>query len=165
MDKKDIHLLYRYNAWANARILHAARNLTNEQFAASAPFPHGGLRGTLVHTMFAEWIWRIRWEGVSPTERFKEDDFPDLAALITRWTEEEAKLMAFVENVTDERLNSPLEYKTTKGVLMKEGALWPVMVHVVNHGAQHRSESAALLTDLGHSPGDIDLILFLREQA
>jgi uncharacterized damage-inducible protein DinB len=37
------------------------------------------------------------------------------------------------------------------------------MAHLVNHGTQHRTEAAALLTDFGHSPGDIDLIYFLDE--
>jgi uncharacterized damage-inducible protein DinB len=37
------------------------------------------------------------------------------------------------------------------------------MAHVVNHGTQHRSEAAAMLTEFTHSPGDIDLIMFLRE--
>jgi uncharacterized damage-inducible protein DinB len=41
--------------------------------------------------------------------------------------------------------------------------LWHLLVHVLNHGTQHRSEAALLLTSYGQSPGDLDLILFLRE--
>jgi uncharacterized damage-inducible protein DinB len=38
-----------------------------------------------------------------------------------------------------------------------------MMAHVVNHGTQHRAEAAALLTDYGCSPGDVDMIYFLDE--
>jgi uncharacterized damage-inducible protein DinB len=160
MNKQDIQLLYRYNQWTTTKILNAASNVTQEQFLAPASFPHGGLRGTLVHALFAEWIWRNRWEGTSPNYRLKPEDFPTFESLRTRWAEEEKLLMAFVDGLTDERLNSKFSYKSTEGKPY-ERILWQAMVHLVNHGTQHKTEAAALLTDLGRSPGDIDLIGFL----
>jgi uncharacterized damage-inducible protein DinB len=160
MNKQDILILYKYNQWANAKILNAAANVTQEQYLAPASFPHGGLRGTLVHALFAEWIWRQRWEGTSPNYRFKPEEFPTLDSLRRRWLEEEKQLMEFVDLLTDEGLINPFNYRNTSGKPFTQ-ILWKAMVHLVNHGTQHRTEAAAILTDLGHSPGDIDLIYFL----
>ena len=160
MNKQDILILYKYNQWANAKILNAAANVTQEQYLAPASFPHGGLRGTLVHALFAEWIWRKRWEGTSPTVRLKPEEFPTFESLCTRWAEEEKQLMDFVEGLTDERLNNTFNYMNTSGKPFTR-ILWQAMAHLVNHGTQHRTEAAAILTDLNHSPGDVDLIYFL----
>ena len=162
MSKQDFLILYQYNAWSNAKILDAASNVTQEQFLAPAPFPHGSLRGTLVHALFGEWVWRNRWEGNSPTHRLKPEDFPTIESLRERWLAEESKLMDFAESVTDEKLNQPFNYNNTSGKPLTK-ILWQAMVHVVNHGTQHRTEAAAMLTDFGCSPGDIDLIYFLDE--
>jgi uncharacterized damage-inducible protein DinB len=162
MNTQDILTLYRYNQWANARILDTTARVTEEQFLAPASLPHGGLRGTLVHALSAEWIWRQRWEGTSPTRVLKPDEFPTFDALCSRWAEEEAQLMRFVDGLTDERLKLPFDYNNTSGKPFSR-ILWQAMAHVVNHGTQHRAEAAALLTDLGHSPGDLDLIIFLNE--
>ena len=40
-------------------------------------------------------------------------------------------------------------------------SLWQALAHVVNHGTQHRSEVAALLTAAGHSPGDLDMVDYI----
>ncbi len=162
MNKQDIQLLYRYNSWANKRILDTAAEITNEQFLTPGSFPHGGLRGTLAHALSSEYTWRKRWQGESVTQGIKPEEFPTFDSLRVRWQEEEKSLAVFVDNLTDDRLNAPFQYKTLRGDPM-ENILWQVMVHVVNHGTQHRSESAAMLTELGHSPGDIDFIVFLRE--
>ncbi len=162
MNKEDILTLYKYNQWANTKILNTAANVTEAQFLAEAAFPHGGLRGTLVHTLFAEWIWRNRWQGESPTFRLKPNEFPTFESLRERWRQEEKLLMEFVEGLSDERLNAMLHYKNTKGIPFEQ-VLWKMMAHVVNHGTQHRSEAAALLTDFGCSPGDVDMIYFLDE--
>src|SRR5687768_1137977 len=99
MNKQDILILYQYNQWANAKISNAAAPITPEQFVAPASFPHGGLRGTLVHALFAEWIWRNRWEGASPTHRLKPEDFPTFESLRSRWLDEDTQLMNFVNSV------------------------------------------------------------------
>jgi uncharacterized damage-inducible protein DinB len=159
MNKQDISTLYDYNQWANARILNAAANLSQDRLLADASYPHGGLRGTLVHILFAEWIWCSRWQGESPSYRIQPADFPTFESLRNRWDHEEKLVMAFVARLTDERLNDPFQYKTTKGE-PHEQVLWKAMAHVVNHGTQHRAEAAALLTDYGCSPGDVDMIGF-----
>ncbi len=164
MNKQDILLLYNYNQWSTAKILDAASGVTVEQFLAPAQFPHGGLRGTLVHALFAEWIWRNRWEGASPTHLLKPEDFPTFETLRKRWAEEEKLLMAFVENLAEERLNSIIAYTSTEG-RAHERILWHSMAHLVNHGTQHKAEAAAILTNYGRSPGDIDLIWYLIEKA
>ena len=63
----------------------------------------------------------------------------------------------------DEDLDRVVHYKTTTGKPSSD-TLGPLLLHVVNHGTQHRSEVAAMLTELGHSPGDLDLLLYLRQR-
>ena len=40
-----------------------------------------------------------------------------------------------------------------------------MLVHVVNHGTQHRAEAAVLLTGEGRSPGELDMIDYAEELA
>jgi uncharacterized damage-inducible protein DinB len=38
----------------------------------------------------------------------------------------------------------------------------PSAACVINHGTHHRSEVASSITQLNHSPGDLDLIAYLN---
>jgi uncharacterized damage-inducible protein DinB len=162
MNRQDVLALYQYNAWSNEKILDAASNITQAQFLSPVPFPHGSLRGTLIHALFSEWVWRKRWEGIPQSPGWKPEDIPTFESLRARWTDEELRLMQFVANLTDERLFSKIKYISTEGN-PHERVLWECMAHLVNHGTQHKTEAAAILTDMGHSPGDIDLIVYLNE--
>lgn len=159
--------LYDYNYWARDRILNAAENLTAEQFTAGSRFPIGGLRDTLVHMLFAEWLWRKRCMGQSPQQDEKmidAADYPDLASLRAAWTKEEQAMQAYLQTLTEEALGETIKYRTTTGTPY-EDSLQGVLTHIVFHGMQHRAECAQMLTEYGHSPGNIDLIIYLREEA
>lgn len=165
MQKADVMLLFDYNYWANRRVLDAAANVSDEQFVAPANQSHGSLRGTLVHVLHAEWVWRLRTqEGIHPTVLFTEEEFPNLGALRSRWEMEEEAVRAYLGSQPDGPLDEVIEYTTTSGVPHSQ-PLWQIMIHVVNHGTQFRSEAALLLTEDGHSPGDLDFIQFLRLMA
>jgi uncharacterized damage-inducible protein DinB len=163
MQRSEIDLLFRYNRWANQRVLKAAGETDANLFLAPAPLSHGSLRGTLVHIFAAEQVWRMRCqEGISLAALPAEKDFPDVEKLSQRWSEEERAMRGYLEDLDDGDLLRPVSYTTTRGV-PHETILWQVLVHVVNHGTQFRGEAAVLLSQSGHSPGDLDLIAYLRE--
>lgn len=164
MNKQDIQVLFRYNAWSTLKILNAASRITQEQFLAPVPFPHASLRGTLVHALFGEWIWCRRWEAIPQNPLWHPEDFPTVESLQARWADEESTLMEFVTKLTEEKLYSRFKYVSTEG-FPHERMLWESMAHLVNHGTQHKTEAAAILTGMGYSPGDIDLIVYLNENS
>ncbi len=158
----EIHSLFDYNYWVNQRILKAAAGLSPEQFTAPAGVSHDSLRGTLVHALGAEWVWRVRCQGNSPPGLLSEDDFPDLETLVRQWREEEREMRSYLDRLTDDDLDCIITYSRTEGKTY-ETPLWQILVHVINHGTQSRSEAAVLLTQFGHSPGDLDYMIFLRD--
>ena len=165
MRAAEIHQLYDYNAWATERVLGATAQLSPEQFVAPAPVSFGSLRATLVHLLSAEWMWRMRVvAGISPERMLDETTFPNVAALGARFTLEGEQMRQFVAGLDDAALERVVHYTTTKGQPFAT-PLWQVLLHVVNHGTQFRSEAAVVLTTLQASPGDLDLIAFFRARS
>ena len=162
MKIQDVHLIFDYNYWANKRIMYAAENVSQEQFVASADFPHASLRGTLLHTLDAEYGWRMLCEHGLETEDLQESEFPTVSSLQIRWHEEETAMRAYLATLKDDMLSDVIRYTTPAGI-KRERVLWHCLYHVVNHGTQHRSEAAALLTGFNQSPGDFDFSIFTIE--
>ncbi len=165
MKHADVLTIYDYNYWANQRILDAAARVSQGQFVASGSFPWGGLRGTLAHILDAEYGWRSFFQQHHfPPDELKGEDFASLDDLVERWGKEEALMRDYLDSIDDAALASIVRYTNEEGA-MRERLLWHCLYHVANHGTQHRAEAAALLTDLGQSPGDVDFTFFLTDSA
>jgi uncharacterized damage-inducible protein DinB len=160
MISEVIQTLYRYNTWANIRILDTATQLGAEQFLASGGTSYDSLRDTLVHTMSGQWIFLERWRDRSPRAMLNAVDFPDVASIRRRWDEIERETQAFVVALSDAQLVQDVDYTNTEGQRWTY-PLWQQMIHQVNHATQHRSEAAVMLTQFGHSPGWLDFLYYI----
>jgi uncharacterized damage-inducible protein DinB len=162
MHASDMQTLYDYNCWANERILSVAAAVTAEQFV-SARLGYCGLRDTLVHIFGAEQRWRLRWQGMTNTPMPAVEEIPTLLRLRELWENEKPQMRAYLNSLRDSDLSDSFSYHTAKGRVISS-TRWHAMAHMINHGTQHRSELALLLTELGCSPGNIDLNVFVSER-
>ena len=158
MDKEIIAQMYEYGIWANRKLLDKAAALTDEQLRHKFTEGAQPILHTFAHLVGAEWRWYQAWIGASLTERLTVDDLPTLDAVRAKWEPLFAERRAFIESLTPERLSQPIVRKLQGRE--QSIILWHALVHVANHGTQHRSEIAAMLTDAGHSPGDLDMVRY-----
>lgn len=148
MDLADVRFLFGFDRWATEKVLTVARTVPVQEWSESNRIDRRGLGGILVHALGAHERWRAGWEGRSMVVRRENEPLPSAGELIDLWVAEWRALDAYLDGITDEVVRGRFE----------DVMAWHTYVHVVNHGTQHRSEAAVLLTGMGRSPGDLDLI-------
>lgn len=164
MSVEYIRLLYQYSAWANALILDTTAELPHEQYIAGSGVSNGfdaSIRDTLVHTLAAQELWLARFNGGSPTSLLKPEDFRTFSSLRSYWDEVEKHTQLVVKALEPDNVDRVIHYTNTKWQPFAY-PLSQMMIHQVNHATQHRSEVALLLTQFGHSPGDLDFLDYVE---
>ena len=153
--------LFHYAYWADDLVMEGARQLTPDKL--TAPLRPGFLStlGVLVHNMAAERLWLARWKGDSPTSLLTVDDIPSLDALGQAWPPQRAEMLAYLANVGD--ASQVIVYRTTRGNEMRD-VLWQLVLHVVNHHTEHRSQAALYLATQGIDVGGLDFTRYIRER-
>jgi uncharacterized damage-inducible protein DinB len=81
---------FRHNSWATRQLLAFSRDLSEDQFAASATSTHGSIRATFHHLVVSDGRYLRRLAGGAPAwvDRPDDADLHELAA----WAEEAGQL-------------------------------------------------------------------------
>jgi uncharacterized damage-inducible protein DinB len=153
----QVRFLFAYDRWATRRVLAALDGLDPTVWERTHVVDERGLGGILVHHLGASQRWRIGLasRGAEEGPEPENEPLPSSAELRARWDDEWVAVDAWLPTLTDDFVAYVFD-----GV-----PVWQMLVHVVNHGTQHRAEAAALLTAEGRSPGELDLINYAEEQA
>ncbi len=155
MRTDDIRFLFAYDRWATRRILALLDGVDAAVWGAAGVVGDRGLGSILVHQLGAHQRWRHALSRTGEEPNPERDPLPTPAALVAAWDPEWEAMDALFGTMTDAWLDDRHD-----GI-----PLWQMLAHLANHGTQHRSEAAALLTAAGRSPGEIDMIFYAEEVA
>jgi len=157
-----ISLHFDYTSWATARLLAAARELTQEELTRDFGSADKSVLGTLAHIFAADRVWLDRIEGRARAT-FSDSSDQDLALLQREWPVLYQRWKVWAEKLTDASLNQICSYNDYKG-RPHQTPLWQIGLHVVNHATHHRGQVSGFLRALGKVPPPLDLILYYREK-
>ena len=144
---------FKHNTMVNRRLVEACRQLSPEQLGATVEGTYGSIGATLVHIANGQVGYAARLLDVERPEWLDEDTFPGFEALAERFTLGDAQLEeAAALGEQDRRVQ--VTGDDPPGTWWMPVSLF--LLQAVNHGTEHRSQVATMLTQLGIVPPDMD---------
>ena len=157
-----IRSLYEHNEWANERLLDASARVSEEELTRVRGPDCGSLQDILMHILASHLVAIATWK-MQPPALAKVEPGKAIEAMRASYERVHAKLRELVDSLTDESLDASMELlnPTKDGVWRTwQRPAWQVALSLGSHAMQHRGEAALILTELGHSPGEIDYSYF-----
>jgi len=161
MTRDVIVSLYDYGAWANDRLLALAVQVSASELTRRFSQGYDSIHQTFLHLLSADRRWFARWRVAPLPGPITAEEAPTLDAIRSRWGPLAAERRGYLAGLTEAELAAVLT--VTFGTRTVRLARWQGIVQCANHGTQHRAEIAAMLTDAGQSPGDLDYSLFCEK--
>jgi uncharacterized damage-inducible protein DinB len=150
--------LFRFNTWANLKLLDVCAALDDAQLDWTAPGTYGSIRDTLTHLSGSEGGYVYQLTGVRPPIPLREDEFLGFPALRerARWFGEQlARKAATVRQ--DDTFQSEWQGETETVNCLT------VLTQALVHGVDHRSQIATILSQHGIALPDLDSWAYAEE--
>ena len=161
MNANAFRHFYDYHFAENRKIWDAyITPLSYEQFTQNANYSHGSVRDQIVHLMSVDELWFSELRGLEPSEPLPTADIDDRKIIRAHWDNVEQSMRAYLGALQDEMLfDKPIEEPEED----KDLIVWQVLLHVVNHGTDHRAQILRLLNDLGVRTESQDYIFYVYD--
>lgn len=165
MNADALRALYTYHFALHRRVWDCIDHLSDEQFVAPVEYSIGSVRNHMVHLAGVEQRWLARIAGTPLPDRLNYDDFPTRALARAKSDEVEAHFKSFLTGLTDADLDRPVTYTHSRLEGPFTNTVWEILIHVVNHGTDHRAQVLPILHRAGAPTLEQDLMIYLWEQS
>ena len=152
--------LYAYHFSENHTLWSLLARLPYEWFIQDARYSVGSLRQQVVHLMRVDEVWFCELRGVEPPLAYQPTAEDDRAVIRARWDAIEAQMRAYLAQLRDDMLFARPIVEPAED---KDLTVWQVLIHVVNHGTDHRAQMLRALHDFGVETTSQDYIFFAYE--
>jgi len=151
-----------YNRWANLQLIDACSKLAPEQLASSAPGTYGTIYDTLVHIVRSEAGYFRRLSGVALPPSFDWETrppLPEIRAFAERVSTALAQAAGELQMSDSFRRDwDDPDWEGQRSDYRKVGLL----IQVVNHGVEHRTNITTILAQQGIAPPALDGWEYMR---
>lgn len=155
-----VRLMWDYNYWGHHYVWDLITQLSEEDFKRPVEYSIGSVHQQIVHVMWAEEVWFSRIHGtLQPT--YMPEDMPTRERIRQHWDSVEQNWRDYLAALTESDLSREFTVTNSKGDQFVH-YVGEVMLHVANHGTDHRAQILRLLTDYGVETGPQDLIWYSR---
>jgi uncharacterized damage-inducible protein DinB len=144
--------LFEHNLWANLRLVDACDGLSEEQLDASEVGTYGSIRDTLVHIGRGEGRYVAFLSNRSPEEVPANQPFPGFQVLRQRLRESGEAL----RDLCTQFDGSELMMAARRGAPFHVRSAM-LLMQVINHSTEHRSQVNTILTQIGVAPAPVDV--------
>ena len=158
MNANAFRHFYDYHFAENRKIWDAyITSLSDEQFTQDVDYSHGSVRNQIVHIMSTDDAWFSGLRGVENSQPINPADFDDRKIIRAHGDKVEQNMRDYLATLRDDMLfEKPFAEGEDKDLI-----LWQVLLHVVNHGTDHRAQLLRLLNDLGVKTEYQDYIFYV----
>ncbi len=149
------HFTQNHEIWDNYVV-----PLGAEQFTQDVHYSHGSVRNQIVHLIGADDMWFSELQNIAPLKALAPAAIDDREDIRAYWDRVEQRMQHYLSELRDEMLfDTPIkEPEDDKGLIA-----WQVLLHVVNHGTDHRAQMLRLLNDLGVKTVSQDYIFYVYD--
>lgn len=161
---KAVRSLVDYHYAAYDRVWSSVMELSREQFVQEYDYSLGSVRNQLVHVMNVDDRWLSRLQQQRPTQVLEFADFKEQQSVRREWESIRQRVQNYVHGLSREKLEQSVELHFPGRGGRHHNTRWQILLHMVNHGTDHRAQILALLHDLGGETFEQDLILHLWSQ-
>lgn len=164
MTPESLARLFDYNYWAFERVWACIEPLTDEQFVQPLGYSRGSIRDQVVHLMSAtrRWMERLQLKEASPHLAF--EDFTSKAAVKTMWDQMQGEVLNYIESLDQAQLDEVIRWEISSRALISHSPRWELLLHVANHGTDHRAQILAMLHEhFRVATVEQDMVLYLVE--
>jgi uncharacterized damage-inducible protein DinB len=154
---------YNYHFAENRKIWDThITSLSHEQFTQNVDYSIGSIQNHVVHLMSVDNAWFSGLRGVAIPKSLDPADFDDRNLIRAQWDTVEQDMCEYLANLRDDMLfEKPFAHDEDDPD--KDLILWQVLIHVVNHGTDHRAQLLRLLNDVGAKTGPQDYVFYAYE--
>ena len=149
-----IRTFIEYDIAMTRRVWASIDQIDEQQFLADDAYSRGSIRNLMVHLTHTDLRWLTGLKNLPDLENMKKyEEYPDRASVREYWESVAAELSSYVSRLDEAQLSeNPADIP---------GPRWEVLLHLVNHGTDHRSTVLQRLHELAAPTFDQDFIMWM----